>query len=388
MVLDDTKGTSPMRRRLLNFAAIVASLAPAMAGAGEILNIGDPAPPLTVSGWVKGEKVERFEPGKTYVVDFWGTWCGPCQGTIPHLTELAHKYKEKGVRFIGVDVWERDINNSVSRYVAAMGAKMDYSVALDDVPKVGNPRDGAMAKGWIKAAEENGLPITFVIRDGKIAWIGHPSNLVDPLARIVAGDGDFADLARTRLAQKSVQRRAMAIQNRVYRPYQARDYKTTLAAIAELTADDPGLADQLAQIRFTASCNIGEVNEAVAAGEKLFEQFKDDAQSLNNIFFYAVDLDLKYEPDLRVAQVALKALRRATELTQGEDMAIVDSLAVALFRTGNPVKAALTEAKALKILEETSPDRSHPYYRTFEDQLARFRKAAVAKAILEKSKNH
>ena len=31
---------------------------------GEILNIGDPAPALAVSSWVKGEKVEKFEPGK------------------------------------------------------------------------------------------------------------------------------------------------------------------------------------------------------------------------------------------------------------------------------------------------------------------------------------
>ena len=75
---------------------------------GDILNLGDPAPPLTVSSWVKGDKVEKFEPGKMYVVEFWATWCGPCLESIPHLTELAHKYKDKGVRFIGVDIWEQD----------------------------------------------------------------------------------------------------------------------------------------------------------------------------------------------------------------------------------------------------------------------------------------
>ena len=35
----------------------------------KILNIGDPAPALKVSAWVKGDKVEKFEPGKTYVVN-------------------------------------------------------------------------------------------------------------------------------------------------------------------------------------------------------------------------------------------------------------------------------------------------------------------------------
>ncbi len=113
------------------------------------------------------------------MVEFWATWCGPCRATIPHLTELAHKYKDKGVRFIGVDVWERD-TKLVAPFLAEMGDKMDYSVALDDVPKDGKPADGAMAKNWMKAAEENGIPTAFVVRDGKIAWIGHPIEMDEP----------------------------------------------------------------------------------------------------------------------------------------------------------------------------------------------------------------
>ena len=97
-----------MRRHLTILAAVAACLIAAGTRADEILNVGDPAPKLAVSGWVKGEKVDQFEPGKTYVVEFWATWCGPCRVSIPHLTELAHKYKDKGVRFIGVNVWEND----------------------------------------------------------------------------------------------------------------------------------------------------------------------------------------------------------------------------------------------------------------------------------------
>jgi thiol-disulfide isomerase/thioredoxin len=48
----------------------------------------DPAPPLKVSKWLKGEEVKRFEPGKVYVVEFWATWCGPCIAFMPHLAEL------------------------------------------------------------------------------------------------------------------------------------------------------------------------------------------------------------------------------------------------------------------------------------------------------------
>ena len=70
-------------------------------------------------------------------------------------TELAHRYKDKGVRFVGVDVHERD-TKLVMPFVEKMGANMDYGVALDSVPEKGEPKEGVMARTWMKAAEEHG----------------------------------------------------------------------------------------------------------------------------------------------------------------------------------------------------------------------------------------
>jgi thiol-disulfide isomerase/thioredoxin len=40
--------------------------------------------------------------GKYVLLDFWGSWCGPCRAGNPHLKELYAKYKDKGLEIIGI----------------------------------------------------------------------------------------------------------------------------------------------------------------------------------------------------------------------------------------------------------------------------------------------
>ena len=40
--------------------------------------------------------------GKYVLLDVWGSWCGPCRTSHPHLKELYAKYKNQGLEIVGI----------------------------------------------------------------------------------------------------------------------------------------------------------------------------------------------------------------------------------------------------------------------------------------------
>lgn len=191
---------------LLSAAAVCAQAA----SSGPKLFPGAKAPKIEVSSWAKYSPVPKS--GKLLVVEFWATWCGPCRQSIPHLTELAKKYKDKA-DFVGVSVFERadsfaQITDKVAKFVAEMGDKMDYRVAIDT-------EDGKMAKNWLEASEQDGIPVAFIVDSkGIVEWIGHPMGLDEPLQQAIEGKLDVAKQKKDYLEASKKGRKVREVRTR------------------------------------------------------------------------------------------------------------------------------------------------------------------------------
>ena len=71
-----------------------------------LLADGTAAPDFTVQD-KDGKPVKLSDyKGKTVVLDFWATWCGPCQSAFPNTAAVAKKFAARNVVVLAVNVWD------------------------------------------------------------------------------------------------------------------------------------------------------------------------------------------------------------------------------------------------------------------------------------------
>ena len=320
------------------------------------LTLGSDAPKLEIQKFIKGEEVKKFEKGKIYVVELWATWCGPCRQTIPHLTELQKKYEN--VTFIGVAVLEDD-PEAVAPFVEEMGKKMDYRVAIDLVPEGSEPNEGKFVTNWMKPAELPGIPSAFIINgEQKIAWIGHPAEMEDPLDQIVEGKYDLAAAIKQMSEVKAMQKKIAAINEQLQKLFMqfSEDGKPDelLAALDSAAKDLPEQAAQLQLVRFKVLTDAKDRgDDALDLANKLLEsEFAEDPKFLDKVAWVIVNPDREKKADPKLVKFALKVALKADQIAESEDISVADTLAKAYFDNGDFANAVKAQQRCLKLAED------------------------------------
>jgi hypothetical protein len=175
-------------------AALTACLAPVFGHAGPI---GEPAAPLVVKEWIKGQPVEVKPGTNIFVVEIFATTGLASRASITNLNSVQRRLKDWGVVVAGIS---DEPAEKIRGFVEQHGANIEYAIGVDD------RRQTSLA--YMLAARQQGVPHVFVVgKDGKLLWHGHPLHGLDrTLDEIIAGRFNVeqaakADLARTQMEQ-------------------------------------------------------------------------------------------------------------------------------------------------------------------------------------------
>ena len=130
--------------------------------------------------------------GRTVVLEFWATWCGPCIAAIPHLNELAESYADADdVIFLSVTDEPVDLA-SESRTKREMKSWIGHDLDRDT----------------LDAFDVRGIPATFLIHDGRVMAKTHPARLTRDHVEIARRGEVVDELAETSSRGDTVERNA------------------------------------------------------------------------------------------------------------------------------------------------------------------------------------
>ncbi|MTV18349.1 MULTISPECIES: thioredoxin family protein [Bradyrhizobium] len=130
-----------------------------------------------ISNWFNSQPLRLADlRGKVVLVDFWTYGCVNCVNTLPHVTQLYSKYRERGLVVIGVHTPEFPFEHSASNVQAALKRHgILYPVAQDNNSQTWN------------AYRNQYWPAQYVIdQNGKIVFQHAGEGQYDEIDRTVA----------------------------------------------------------------------------------------------------------------------------------------------------------------------------------------------------------
>jgi thiol-disulfide isomerase/thioredoxin len=108
--------------------------------------------------------------GHPVVLDFWATWCGPCQAEAPIVNGIAQRFKDRGLVVIGVNT--SDAEGLAARFAIKKG--LTFPIVFDDGNAIAN-----------KYRVDNLPTLIVVSKEGKMVAVRHGVTSDAELERLV-----------------------------------------------------------------------------------------------------------------------------------------------------------------------------------------------------------
>ncbi len=182
--------------RAQRMKAMRAAEAAAEASRPPLLAPGADAPDFTVQD-KSGAPVKLSDyKGKTVVLDFWATWCGPCQMSLPHTNAVAKKFADQGVVVLAVNVFD-----TKEAFQGWLPQHPEYSALKFVLDPAGRSPDSIASKLY----HVTGIPTQYVIdKNGRIfkSFVGYggpTTELADAITKASAAPADTAKTAKAAL---------------------------------------------------------------------------------------------------------------------------------------------------------------------------------------------
>ncbi|GLO68354.1 MULTISPECIES: thiol-disulfide oxidoreductase ResA [Oceanobacillus] len=125
------------------FAALAFALVSNLQADNSVYQVGDQAPDFKLQQINKNNELETIQlsdfKGKGVMLNFWGTWCKPCEKEMPYMQALYPKYKEKGIEIIAVslDNTELVVGGFIDKYDLTFPVPHDKTGEVRDLYNIG-----------------------------------------------------------------------------------------------------------------------------------------------------------------------------------------------------------------------------------------------------------
>jgi len=119
-----------LKRLLLSFSLLVLAAALVSCGSGgKQTGTGQYFEVFDITG--KSHRSDEWIGKQPVVLNFWGTWCGPCRKEVPDLVKLYNEYAPKGIEILGLAV--RDRPDKVDSFSKQYGMRWVMLMASRDI---------------------------------------------------------------------------------------------------------------------------------------------------------------------------------------------------------------------------------------------------------------